>query len=35
MRVVGKCLKCGRNGYVNSLSGLCRRCQNKKAGGDE
>lgn len=30
MRIVGKCIVCGKNGYVNSKSNLCRKCQNKK-----
>ena len=30
MRVVGKCDVCGKNGYVNNISGLCRKCQKKQ-----
>lgn len=30
MRVVGKCDVCGKNGYVNNISGLCRKCQNER-----
>ena len=30
MRVTGKCRECGKNGYVNSVSELCRKCQNKE-----
>ena len=33
MRTVGKCKCCGKNGYVNSKSNLCRRCQDKKDRG--
>lgn len=33
MRVVGKCVKCQRNGYVNSVTNLCRKCQNEKDSG--
>ena len=30
MRVVGKCDICGKNGYVNNMTNLCRKCQNKQ-----
>lgn len=33
MRTVGKCQDCGKNGYVNSNNGLCRKCQNKRDSG--
>lgn len=30
MRIIGKCLNCGKKGYVNNENNLCRKCQNKK-----
>lgn len=33
MRVVGKCVICGRNGYVNNMTNHCRKCQNKQDSG--
>ena len=30
MRVVGKCEIWGKNGYVNNVTNLCRKCQKKQ-----
>jgi len=33
MRINGKCKCCGKNGYVNNITNLCRKCQDKKDRG--
>ena len=29
MKIVGKCKNCDKNGYVNSRTKLCKKCNSK------
>ena len=33
IRIVGKCNVCEKNGYVNNVTNLCRKCQKKQESG--